>query len=197
MQKRATSSFVLLLVMLWIGASYGGAKAPLVSAAREQIGKTIWYDPSYKVLDYPNGDISIERGVCTDVVIRAMRDAFGVDLQKKVHEDMTAHFSKYPARWGLTHPDSNIDHRRVPNLQTYFNRQGWDLAVSQSPVTYKPGDIVTCLVPPRLPHIMIVSDRKNRCGVPYVIHNIGRGAREEDRLFTYEITGHYRVKLTG
>jgi uncharacterized protein YijF (DUF1287 family) len=122
-----------------------------------------------------------------------MRSALNADLQKLVHEDMKKNLSHYPKKWGLKNPDRNIDHRRVPNLQTFFDRQGWSLNVSHNAEDYKPGDLVTCIVPPHLPHIMIVSDRKNGNGRPLVIHNIGAGAKEEDRLFEFEITGHYRI----
>jgi uncharacterized protein YijF (DUF1287 family) len=165
----------------------------IVSAAREQIGKTVRYDPAYRSIAYPDGDVPIDRGVCTDVVIRALRAGLGLDLQKSVHEDMKRHFGMYPKKWGLGSPDSNIDHRRVANLQTYFERKGYSVAVSKEADDYKPGDLVTCTVPPRLPHIMIVSDKKTLWGVPLVIHNIGAGTKEEDRLFEFELTGHYRV----
>ncbi len=165
----------------------------LASAARVQIGVTIRYNPEYQPIEYPSGDIPLDRGVCTDVIVRSFRTGLGVDLQKLVHEDMKRHFGEYPRHWGLTSPDKNIDHRRVPNLQTYFKRRGWSLAASKIATDYKPGDLVTCIVPPNLPHIMIVSDRKNIEGRPLVIHNIGAGANEEDRLFEFELTGHYRV----
>ena len=156
--------------------------ASIVRAAREQIGKTVRYDPSYRTLDYPNGDLPIEAGVCTDVVVRALRASFGMDLQKLVHEDMKRNFSIYPQNWGLKAPDKNIDHRRVPNLRAYFKRSGWNLPISKNSQDYQSGDLVTCTVPPNLPHIMIVSDRTNAVGRPLVIHNIGGGAQEEDRL---------------
>ena len=167
--------------------------AGLVEAARNQVGKTVLYDPSYKVLNYPNGDVPMDGGVCTDVIIRAMRSAFNFDLQKLVHEDMKMNFSKYPQKWGLKSPDKNIDHRRVPNLQTFFKRRGWYLGISENAKDYSPGDMVTCIVPPQLPHIMIVSDKKNGDGIPYIIHNIGAGVQEEDRLFEFKLTGHYRM----
>ena len=132
--------------------------------------------------------------MCTDVIIRAMREALNYDLQKRVHEDMKHNFSKYPQIWGLKRPDKNIDHRRVPNLQTFFNRKGWSLPLSRRVSDYRAGDIVTCIVPPRLPPIMIVSDRLGRNNLPLVIHNIGSGTQEEDLLFEFEITGHYRIK---
>lgn len=166
----------------------------LIDAARWQIGKTTNYDPAYVSLKYPNGDLPIAKGVCTDVVIRAMRKGREMDLQKLVHEDMKKHFSSYPKIWGLKRPDKNIDHRRVPNLQTYFKRQGWSLVVTKTASDYQPGDLVTCLVNGKLPHIMIVSDKVSAEGDPLCIHNIGSGTREEDTLFTYKLTGHYRIK---
>jgi uncharacterized protein YijF (DUF1287 family) len=182
-----------LLVFVFTGPANCGPAGDLVEAARNQIGKTILYDSRYQVLDYPNGDIPIDRGVCSDVVIRAMRSSLKIDLQKLVHEDMQSNFSKYPRRWGLRQPDTNIDHRRVPNLRAYFERSGWSLDITNKAADYRPGDIVTCIVPPHLPHIMIVSDKKNRDGIPFVIHNIGAGVQEEDRLFEFKITGHYRI----
>jgi uncharacterized protein YijF (DUF1287 family) len=166
----------------------------LVEAARAQVGVTLSYNPAYVALSYPGGDVPIESGVCTDVVIRAMRAGLELDLQKLVHEDMKANFAKYPKNWGLKSTDKNIDHRRVPNLRAFFKRQGLDLPVTKDAADYQPGDLVTCTVPPHLPHIMIVSDKRTEEGVPLVIHNIGAGAREEDRLFEFELTGHYRLK---
>lgn len=165
----------------------------LVRAARSQIGKTLRYNPAYQALDYPGGDVPIEEGVCTDVVIRALRRSHGLDLQKLLHEDMKANFGKYPDIWGLRTTDRNIDHRRVPNLRRYFKRMGYALKLTREAKDYQAGDLVTCTVPPHRPHIMIVSDRTSADGVPLVIHNIGRGTREEDRLFDFELTGHYRV----
>lgn len=169
------------------------AAHPRVVAARKQIGVTLLYDPAYVVLSYPGGDVAKNRGVCTDVVIRALREE-GIDLQKTVHEDMRAHFDLYPKKWGLRRPDRNIDHRRVPNLQTWFARQGWPLTPSQSASAYRPGDLVTWMLPGNLPHIGIVSDRTSSRGQPLIIHNIGSGTREEDILFAYPITGHYRPR---
>ena len=159
---------------------------PVVRAARSQIGRTVRYDPAYTALDYPMGDVPIAKGVCTDVVIRALRQQ-GIDLQQLVHQDMKANFSAYPNRWGLKRPDPNIDHRRVPNLEVYFTRHGW--AVQDG---YRAGDIVTWrLAGSGLPHIGIVSDRKQG-DTPLIIHNIGAGTREEDILFRHEIVGHFR-----
>lgn len=167
---------------------------PIVAAARWQVGKTLRYDGSYQKLDYPNGDVAIETGVCTDVIIRALRQARNIDLQKLVHEDMRKNFSAYPKKWGLTRPDRNIDHRRVPNLQTFFSRRGWKLQLKSDLSNFQPGDLVTCIVPPHLPHIMVISDKLSPEGRPYVIHNIGAGAQEEDVLSEFELTGHYRIK---
>lgn len=167
---------------------------PWVASARKQVGVTLIYDPAYVRLPYPGGDVPQERGVCTDVVIRALRPQ-GLDLQKAVHEDMRAHFRLYPKNWGLRAPDRNIDHRRVPNLQTWFVRQGWSLRPTREASSYRPGDLVTWMLPGNLPHIGIVSDRRSVSGTPLIIHNIGRGTREENILFDYPITGHYRPKL--
>jgi len=166
----------------------------IVKAARGQVGKTLVYDPAYVRLEYPNGDLPVERGVCTDVVIRALRDALDMDLQQLVYEDMKEAFSEYPDQWGLKQPDPNIDHRRVPNLRCYFERKGYSMSVSRRKKDYLPGDLVTCVLEGGRPHIMVVSDRKTRAGVPFVIHNIGAGAKEEDRLFDFPITGHYRIE---
>ncbi len=161
--------------------------------ARQQIGVTLEYDPAYVVLPYPGGDVPQDRGVCTDVVIRALR-GIGIDLQQAVHEDMKKHFAAYPRKWGLKRPDKNIDHRRVPNLRTFFRRQGWELPLSLDTRNYRPGDLVTCDVADNLPHIMIVSDRRAPAGTPLIIHNIGSGTEEENALFLFPLTGHYRVR---
>jgi uncharacterized protein YijF (DUF1287 family) len=193
MPKYIRGFIVVGLILTATGAESGTA-SDLAAAARDQVGKTLRYDPSYQPIGYPNGDIPLDRGVCTDVVVRALRTAYGYDLQQQVHEDMRAHFSAYPQIWGLARPDRNIDHRRVPNLQTFFKRQGWALPLSREASRFLPGDIVTCIVPPNLPHIMIVSDRLGPSRIPLVIHNIGAGAREEDRLFQFKLTGHYRLE---
>ena len=165
----------------------------IVNAARSQIGKTVKYDPSYVPLAYPMGDIPIERGVCTDVIVRALRDALGMDLQRLVHEDMKSSFLLYPKLWRLKLPDKNIDHRRVVNLAKYFERKGFSVGVSDKSEDYLPGDIVTCCEV----RIMIVSDKKNERGVPFAIHNIGGGAKEENILHLSDITGHYRMTHKG
>lgn len=169
----------------------------LVAAAEKQAGVTLSYDGAYRRLSYPGGDVPEETGVCSDVIIRAYR-VFGVDLQQRVHEDMKAHFALYPKTWGLTKPDTNIDHRRVPNLQVFFKRHGESLPVSNRAADYLAGDIVTWnLAAPAkmIPHIGIVSTRRSADGTrPLIVHNIGRGVQIEDILFEYKITGHYRYK---
>ena len=163
----------------------------LVAAALAQTHASVAYDGSYRRIPYPGGDVPETIGVCTDLVIRAYR-RIGVDLQVKVHEDMTGAFSSYPHLWGLAAPDSNIDHRRVPNLQTFFRRAGADLLVSRDPSAYRAGDLVTWRLPGNLPHIGIVTAQKSAAGTPLVVHNIGRGPEVEDALFKFPITGHYR-----
>jgi uncharacterized protein YijF (DUF1287 family) len=145
---------------------------------------------------YPNGDVSLDRGVCTDVLIRAYRE-IGIDLQRLVHEDMQANFAKYPKLWGLSHPDTNIDHRRVPNLMVFFARKGQSLPVSQSASDYLPGDIVTWQLPSGVPHIGIVSDTLAEGARYQMIHNIGAGTQCEDCLFAFKIKGHYRYPASG
>ncbi len=168
--------------------------ASIVQAVRSQIGKTTIYDPAYIGLKYPGGDVPLERGVCTDVIIRTLRQGAGLDLQKLVHEDMKKAFNKYPKIWGLKKTDRNIDHRRVPNLRRFFERKGWSLGVSNKKGNYLYGDLVTCSVGKR-PHIMIVSDKRAKDGTPLIIHNIGSGTKEENRLFEFPITGHFRIKF--
>lgn len=166
------------------------------SAAAAQIGVTTGYDPAYVSLSYPKGDLPRHTGVCTDVVIRALRDAHGIDLQEQVHRDMKANFASYPKNWGLKRPDPNIDHRRVPNLRRYFERQGASLPISSEITAYQAGDIVSWNLPGNLTHIGVVSQANAADGTPLIIHNIGRGTREENILFTFEITGHYRMMKT-
>jgi uncharacterized protein len=168
-----------------------GKTAQLLKGAHGQISKTLTYDPAYTRISYPNGDVPLATGVCTDVVIRAYR-AIGIDLQQRVHEDMAANFRLYPTTWGLKRPDSNIDHRRVPNLQVFLTRFGQSLPVSQTPADYKPGDLITNL-PGGRTHIAIVSEiRSPLTQRLMVIQNIGFGARLDDDLLSYPMTGHYR-----
>ena len=165
----------------------------LVEAAIARTQQSVTYDGRYIAIPYPNGDVPAHIGVCTDVVIRSYR-ALGIDLQQAVHEDMRKHFSLYPSRkrWGLTRPDSNIDHRRVPNLRTFFSRNGQQLAISTDAKDYRPGELVTWLLPGNLPHIGIVSNQRSSDGKrPLIVHNIGAGPKIEDMLFRYPITGHY------
>jgi uncharacterized protein YijF (DUF1287 family) len=164
----------------------------LVDGATDQIGKTTSYDPSYQKLEYPNGDVPIETGVCSDVIVRAFRNG-GVDLQKDVHEDMKSNFAAYPTRWGMKGPDTNIDHRRVPNLRTYFTRKGKSLATEGSSEAFLPGDIITWDLGLGTDHIGLVSNVWYKPSQRYlIIHNIGAGTRMEDVLFAWKITGHYR-----
>ncbi len=169
-----------------------GFSQQLVQAAIDRTSFQVRYDGSYHRIAYPNGDVPDNIGVCTDVVIRSYRK-LGIDLQKDLHEDIKANFHLYPKIWGLTKPDRNIDHRRVPNLQTLFKRKGVVLSVSGSPKDYKAGDLVTWMLPGNLPHIGIVINRYSKIsGNPLIAHNIGQGPEIEDMLFRYPITGHYR-----
>ncbi len=168
--------------------------ARLLENAYAQVGKTVKYDPGYSAIAFPGGDVPIERGVCTDVIVRAYR-GIGVDLQLLVNRDMRAAFGAYPKLWGLSRPDPNIDHRRVPNLAVFFSRHGKVLPVSKDAAGYKPGDIVTWRLPGGRPHIGLVSGRQGTSGRPLIVHNIGAGAQVEDILFEFEVTGHYRFQL--
>lgn len=169
------------------------ATTRLVAGARAQVGVTRSYDPSYVSLAYPGGDVPADRGVCSDVVVRALRAA-GLDLQKAVHDDMRGNFAAYLAIWGLKRADPNIDHRRVPNLARWFERQGTAKPVTRQASDYRPGDIVAWRLVNGLAHIGVVSDRRasDGSGRHLVIHNIGQGTREEDVLFAWRQTGHYR-----
>ncbi len=192
--------FILISLMMSFSATSSAdpaAEAPilaLVNAAKEQTRHNVRYDGAYFTIPYPNGDVPANIGVCTDVAIRAYRK-IGIDLQKEVHEDMAAHFDQYPSKrlWGLSRPDRNIDHRRVPNLQKFFERFGKSLTVTANASNYLPGDLVTWNLPGNLPHIGIVSDERSRDGArPLIVHNIGAGPKIDDMLFDYKITGHYR-----
>jgi uncharacterized protein YijF (DUF1287 family) len=169
--------------------------SPLVAKAREQIGVTTSYDPSYKKLAYPGGDVAPQTGVCSDVVVRAFRK-LGVDLQKEVHEDMAKAFSEYPQKWGLKRPDANIDHRRVPNLMTYFQRRGWTVEARSKASDFMAGDVVAWDLGGGVTHVGLISDRSSD-GTPLVIHNIGSGAKEEDILLRFKVIGHYRPVLSA
>jgi len=183
---------LLFLALAALPAS-AAPKDEFISGAVAQIGVTTSYNPEYVVLPYPGGDVPIASGVCTDVVIRAFRK-IGLDLQKEVHEDMKKSFPAYPHLWSLRAPDANIDHRRVPNLMAFFKRLGKSVPITHNAADYQPGDIVAWKIPDGRPHIGIVSseaseDQPDRFKI---IHNIGAGARCEDRLFEFEIIGHYR-----
>lgn len=165
----------------------------IAQGARQQIGVTTNYDPAYVALRYPGGDVPAHTGVCSDVVVRALREV-GIDLQKEVHEDMRANFQAYPQNWGLKRPDKNIDHRRVPNLMRYFERRHITLKQNLNrPETYLPGDLVTWDLGRGVLHIGVVSDRRTG-DHPLIIHNIGSGTKEENILLQYKVLGHYRIK---
>lgn len=217
---RIALSLAALVASLQFASSVvvaGDLANQLVNASMARIGKTVLYDPSYQRLSYPEGDVADDRGVCTDVVIRAYR-AIGHDLQRLVHEDMRKSFAAYPKRWGLSRPDRNIDHRRVPNLRRFFARHGKDLRISLRASDYRPGDLVTWDLTRsfrdtkvvaarqhrsrmkfgRKPHIGIVTDRMSADGKrPLIVHNIGAGTRLDDILFAFQITGRYRYAIDG
>ena len=169
----------------------------LSRSALERTTHSIVYDGSYVKLKYPMGDVSPYKGVCTDVIVRSYRE-LGIDLQELVHEDMKVNFSLYPSRqlWGHRKPDTNIDHRRVPNLRVFFERKGTVLEITDNPSDYQPGDMVTWTLGVRKPHIGIVAEQlsMNNPRRHLVIHNIGEGTVLEDMLFDFEITGHYRYQ---
>ncbi|HEV8581683.1 MAG TPA: DUF1287 domain-containing protein [Thermoanaerobaculia bacterium] len=187
---RRTVIASLLVGVLAVAEAEPQPIGPLLArAAVRQVGITTLYDPSYVRLPYPNGDVPLDRGVCADVVVRAFREV-GVDLQMEIHEDMRDNFGAYPRNWGLKAPDRNIDHRRVPNLMRYFERRGKHLP---SDAGYQPGDVVAWRLPNGLYHIGVVTGDpvpgENR---PFVVHNIGSGARKEDVLYAFRVIGHYR-----
>lgn len=163
----------------------------LSEKARSIIDASVRYTPDYVSIGYPNGDVPAKTGVCTDVVIRSYRK-LGIDLQKIVHEDMRAHFSSYPKNWGATKTDTNIDHRRVPNLETFFSRKGKKLPITQNPDDYKTGAIVTWMINDKLPHIGIVTNQLSKDGKRrLIVHNVGGGQVLEDCLFKYTVVGHF------
>lgn len=164
----------------------------LVKSSLERTQHFVVYDGSYRSIEYPMGDVPKNIGVCTDVIIRSYRQ-LGIDLQQLVHEDMKAYFDLYPKNWGLKRPDTNIDHRRVPNLERFFERHGETLTITDKAEDYKPGDIVSWRLEGGLPHIGIVTDKKSQNSDNYmIVHNIGLGPKLEDVLFSYKIVGHYR-----
>lgn len=192
--KLKLCSLISLMIVSFGAHSASTTPSGLVDAAMERTEHFVIYDGSYVSIPYPNGDVAANKGVCTDVIIRSYR-TLGIDLQKQVHEDMKANFDSYPSKriWGLSRPDKNIDHRRVPNLQAFFKRNGQSLAVSNEGNNYLPGDVVTWMLPGNLPHIGIVVEDKSDDGKrPMIVHNIGWGPKMDDMLFDYKITGHYR-----
>jgi uncharacterized protein YijF (DUF1287 family) len=191
----------VLVAITWSDVAGAQQSAPrdeavtkLAAAAIERTRHRVTYDGSYHRLAYPMGDVPVNIGVCTDVVIRAYRSGLGIDLQQHVHEDMRRAFGEYPKIWGLSRPDPNIDHRRVPNLERFLKRHGETLPVTDNPDDYRPGDLVTWrLTGTGLPHIGIVTDRRAPItGNPIIAHNIGRGPELSDMLFDYRISGHFR-----
>jgi len=189
----------IILFIFWlltINVSFGQTDffLQLADSAYTLTKQCVQYDPSYVQMNYPNGDVPANKGVCTDVVIRAYRK-LGIDLQKEVHEDMKANFDKYPNKWGLSRPDKNIDHRRVPNLMTFFTRHGTVKKISQVPNDYQSGDIVCWDLGGGITHIGIVSRKKSEDKQRnLIIHNIGAGQVLEDCLFQFKIIGHYSYK---
>ena len=183
-----------LLLFLFEEAIADSIDQRLVAAALERTTHSVRYDGSYFAISYPAGDVPSDIGVCTDVVVRAYR-TLGIDLQQLVHLDMSENFDLYPSKqiWGLRKPDTNIDHRRVPNLQVFFKRNGTEIPTSEDRESYRAGDIVTWMLPGNLPHIGIVTDKMSTStGNRMVVHNIGAGPKLEDMLFDYQISGHYR-----
>lgn len=192
MIRWALVSLMAMTVSAVAHSQSGDFASRLVGAAMERLSHQVTYDGSYRSLEYPGGDVPDDIGVCTDLVVRSYR-AVGIDLQQVVHEEMNANFAVYPQIWGHDRPDTNIDHRRVPNLQVFFERQGEVLAASRDAADYAPGDLVTWMLPGNLPHIGIVVARRSADGRrPLVVHNIGSGPKLDDMLFDFPITGHYR-----
>jgi len=186
--KKLLSVFFLFIALKGSAQTFS---KELSSAAITLTQQQVTYDPAYFSIKYPNGDVPDNLGVCTDVVIRAYRKV-DIDLQKEVHEDMKANFDLYPNIWGLSKTDKNIDHRRVPNLMTFFGRFGTTKSITTDPGDYVPGDIVCWNLGGGTTHIGVVTDRKSRDGRRFqVVHNIGGGQVLEDCLFNYKIIGHY------
>lgn len=194
--RPALALALAVLLPLAAPAARGDTGLALALAAEARAGLPVRYDPAYVVIPYPGGDVPAGTGVCTDEVIRAYR-ALGIDLQRLVHEDMRRAFARYPRLWGLSRPDRNIDHRRVPNLETFFARHGESLRPSADPDAYRPGDIVTWRLPDGRPHVGIVTTRRSPEGRPLVHHNIGAGPRIEDMLFAFRLAGHFRYPRPG
>lgn len=192
MKKALFQTILTLGLVFYSLSSFAFQPRQLVDDARSQIGQTLYYDPAYTALKYPLGDVPILKGVCTDVIVRALRHQ-GIDLQQRIHEDMRNNFKQYPQKWSLKSTDKNIDHRRVPNIMTYFKRQGYTVQENQ----YLAGDIVTWDLGNGLVHIGIISNKVTLLSkTALVIHNIGYGTRENDILHEYKIIGHYRLPRT-
>ncbi len=191
MKFRIVFATILLFILSTTSAFPEEKVLIFITAARSQIGVTTSYNSSYIAMKYPGGDVPIQTGCCTDVLIRAFRK-LDIDLQKLVHEDMKSNFSYYPQKWGMKAVDPNIDHRRVPNLMKFFERRGAAIKISKNSRDYYPGNLVAWNLGKGILHIGIVSDRRSFDRIPLVIHNIGQGAQEENILFQFEIIGHYR-----
>jgi uncharacterized protein len=208
LKNSVSSGLVIALILLSIcvaqtnhSASHPTSKQQftlqLAASADERANHVVRYVPDYVRIGYPNGDVPASTGVCADEIIRAYRGV-GVDLQKEVHEDMAAHFSEYPRKWGARRTDTNIDHRRVPNLMVFFARKGEALTVTRNAKDYLPGDIVTWDLGGNVPHVGIVVDRHSfLSSTNLVLHNVGEGPKIEDVLFRWQITGHYRYYGPG
>lgn len=196
MKKSESMIRVMTIMLLMISQNLFASEfdSDFVKSAMQRTNFNVQYDGSYYAMSYPNGDVPENVGVCTDVVIRSYRE-IGTDLQQLVHEDMVSNYSAYPAQriWGQNKPDTNIDHRRVPNLQVFFSRKGQVLPISDSANDYKPAELVSWMLPGNLPHIGVVTDKiSQKTGNPLIVHNIGSGPQIEDMLFKYKITGHYK-----
>jgi len=189
---------VLAIAVQAIAQTIPAAQSPdllflprLIAAAHERTTHTVRYEPAYVHIPYPNGDVPADTGVCTDEIIRIYR-AVGIDLQKLVHEDMQQNRAAYPRFGNYSGADTNIDHRRVPNLMVFFARKGKSLPITNRIEDYAPGDLVTWDLGGNVPHIGIVVDTKSpQSGRYTIVHNIGRGPKMEDVLFDWKITGHY------
>lgn len=167
--------------------------AKIVTGAKAEASRGVVYDASYQRMAYPMGDVPANRGACTDVVVRSLRNA-KIDLQQQIHEDMKRHFAAYPKRYGLNKPDPNIDHRRTANHVVFLKRHGKTLPLGttgKDAATWQPGDLVYWKLPSGLGHCGVLTDTRNQSGLPLVVHNLSQ-AQEEDCLTTWQITGHFR-----